>query len=325
MDNTYTVFVTGGAGFIGSHLVDRLVELGHKVVVIDDLSTGKLQHLNKSAAFHHMSITSPHLQEVLEREKPQIIMHHSAQVSVSHSVRDPVKDAEINILGTLRLIEAANESGVEKFIFASTGGAVYGDPEVIPCPEDHPSLPLSPYGLSKLVSEQYLDLYYRLHRLNFTCLRYSNVYGPRQDPFGEAGVIAIFTRAMLEGKQPRMYGTGEQERDFVYVEDVVEANLLAMERGDGGTYNIGTGVGTSVNRIFELLAGILKYRWKPLHAPARPGDVFKITLDVSKAARELQWTPRVPLEDGLHRTVEYFRHNMVRSGEARSAPGDRGG
>ena len=307
-----TILVTGGAGFIGSHLVARFVKLGHKVLVIDDLSTGKLKNLAKGVSFHHTSITQPTIEEVFQRERPNIVCHHAAQTSANYSVRDAPKDAEINIMGTLRLIEASRRYGVEKFIFASTGGALYGEPEYIPCDENHPIRPLSPYGLSKYVGERYLDLYYRTYRLNYVSLRYGNVYGPRQDPQGEAGVIAIFAGAMLNGRQPRIYGTGEQERDFVYVGDVVEANLQAMREGVMGAYNIGTGTGSSVNQIFEMLSGCLKYRLKPLSAPARLGDVPQISLDSSKARREMAWEPVIDLKEGLSRTAAFF-HEQARA------------
>ncbi len=301
-----TVLVTGGAGFIGSHLVDRLLSLGHRVVVVDDLSTGRLHNLNKRATFYHCSVTYPGLEEIIEREQPDIVNHHAAQISVAQSVKDPVKDAEINIHGTLRLIELARRNGVEKVIFPSSGGTVYGEPQYVPCDEKHPINPISPYALSKHVAEEYLQLYHHTYRLDYVTLRYGNVYGPRQDPHGEAGVIAIFAKAMLEGKRPRIYGTGEQERDFIYVDDVIDANILAMEEGHG-EYNVGTGQGTSVNRIFETLKGIIKYRWEPVYGPARLGEVFKIFLNSSSLRKQLEWAPRVSLEDGLARTVEYFR------------------
>ena len=310
---TRTILVTGGAGFIGSHLVDRLLSLGHRVIIIDDLSTGRLRYLNRSATFNHSSITSPAVEEIFEREQPSIVYHHAAQISVSQSVKDPVKDAEINIQGTLRLIELARSYGVDKFIFASSGGTIYGEPQLNPCDETHPVNPLSPYALSKHVAEEYLELYHRSYRLNYVILRYGNVFGPRQDPHGEAGVVAIFSLAMLEGKQPNIHGSGEQERDFIYVDDVVDANILAMEDGQG-VYNIGTGQGTSVNRIFELSKSIIRYRWSPVYGPSRPGEVFKISLDSSKFTKEFGWAPKVSLEEGMGRTVEYFRE-VIRSTE----------
>ena len=305
-----TALVTGGAGFIGSHLVDRLLSEGYKVVVVDDLSTGKLQNLNPSATFHHTDITHPSIQEVFNRAQPDLVFHLAAQVSVTNSTKDPIKDAQINVIGTLRLLEASRHSGIEKFIFSSTGGALYGEPEVNPCPEGASIAPLSAYGLSKYLAEQYLELYHRQYHLNYTTLRYANVYGPRQDPHGEAGVIAIFTQAMLEGKQPQIFGSGDQERDFLYVGDVVEANILAIDRGDGQTLNVGTGEGTSVNRIFKLLQDIIPYRWDAEHRPQRPGEVNKISLECSKAARDLGWSPSVGLESGLQQTVEHFRKSV---------------
>ena len=308
MAKTKTALVTGGAGFIGSHLVDRLLSLEYKVVVVDNLSTGKLKNLNPSATFHHLDITHASASEVFQREEPDLVFHLAAQVSVTHSTRDPIKDGEINVLGTLRLLEACRRYGPEKFIYSSTGGALYGDPEANPCDDQHRVEPLSPYGMSKYLGEQYLELYRRLHQLNYVTLRYGNVYGPRQDPHGEAGVVAIFTQAMLEGKQPQIFGDGNQERDFISVDDVIEANILAIDRGNSTAYNIGTGEGTSVNRIFELLQSITKYKWDPEHGPSRPGDVYQISLDSTRAAQELGWHPQVNLEDGLRKTVEYFKH-----------------
>lgn len=305
-----SALVTGGAGFIGSHLVDRLLSLGYQVSVVDDLSTGKLENLNPSASFHQLDLAEGSVEEVFRRERPQVVFHLAAQVSVTQSARDPVLDGKINVLGTLHLLEAARRHGVQKFIYASTGGALYGEPESNPCDEGHPVAPLSPYGLSKYLAEQYLALYQRLHQLNYTTLRYGNVYGPRQDPHGEAGVVAIFTQTMLEGKQPQIFGDGRQERDFVYVEDVIEANISALSRGAGGIFHIGTGQCTTINRIFELLQGIISYNGRPAYRSARSGDVYRISLDSRKAARELGWAPRVELEEGLRRTVEYFREGV---------------
>ena len=310
MSEAKTALVTGGAGFIGSHLVDRLVSQGFRVVVIDNLSTGKLKNLNPAATFDHIDITNKSVVEVFQREQPDLVFHLAAQASVSASTKDPIQDSDINVMGTLRLLEAARRCGIEKFIYSSTGGALYGEPQYTPCDENHPIVPLSPYALSKYVGELYLQLYHRLYLLNYTTLRYGNVYGPRQEPHGEAGVVAIFTQAMLEGKQPQIFGDGNQERDFVYIDDVVEANLAAIERGDADAFNIGTGEKTSVNRIFESIQSIIKYRWGPEHGPARPGEVYQISLDGSKAARELGWTPQATLEEGLGQTVEYFRENV---------------
>ncbi len=307
MAGTRTALVTGGAGFIGSHLVDRLLALGYRVVVIDDLSTGKLKNLNPAATFRHADITQPAAAEVFQQERPGLVFHLAAQTSVARSTRDPVKDGETNALGTLRVLETARRHGMEKFIYSCTGGALYGEPETNPCTDDHPIAPLSPYGMSKYMGELYLQFYRRMYRLNYTSLRYGNVYGPRQDPQGEAGVVAIFTQAMLEGRQPEIFGDGDQERDFMSVEDAVEANICAIGRGDGLALNIGTGRKTSVNRIYELLRSITGFRLAPSYGPARLGEAYQISLDNSRAARELGWTPKVRLEDGLSRTVEYFR------------------
>ena len=302
-----TVLVTGGAGFIASHLVDRLLSLGHRVAVVDNLSTGHLRNLNKQAVFYHADITEAGLDEIFQREHPQIVSHHAAQASVTESVINPIKDAEVNVLGILRLLEACRKHGVEKFVFASSGGAIYGEPQYLPCDEAHTIQPLAPYGLTKRIGEQYLELYRNSFQLNYVALRYGNIYGPRQDPHGEAAVLAIFARTMLEGKQPKIFGNGEQERDFVFVDDVVEANILAFERGEGATYNIGSGQGTSINRIFEIYKGILNYRWAAAYEAPRSGEVFKVSLDSSKAAQELGWTPKVSLEEGMRLTADYCR------------------
>ncbi len=301
-----TILVTGGAGFIGSHLVDRLIALGNRVVVVDDLSTGRLHNLNKDATFYHTSITSPSIEEIFEREQPSFVNHHAAQTSVAQSIKDPVKDCETNIQGTLRLVELSRQHGVDKFILASSGCTIYGEPQYPACDEKHPISPRTPYALSKRVAEEYLELYHHIYRLDYVTLRYGNVYGPRQNSHGEAGVISALAMAMMEGKQPRIYGTGDQERDFIYVDDVIEANILAMHKGHG-IYNVGTGQGTSINKIFENLKDTLKYKWSPVYGPATPGEVFSISLDRSKFEKEFQCTPQVSLEDGLARTVDYFR------------------
>ena len=226
-----SALVTGGAGFIGSHLVDRLLDGGFRVVIVDDLSSGKLKNVNQHATFHHMSINRPSLLDVFTREKPDLVFHMAAQSSVSRSTRDPILDSEINVLGTLRLLEAARRVGVDKIIYSCTGGALYGEPVEVPCHDDAPVVPISPYGMSKFVAEQYLEYYRRQYLINYTSLRYGNVYGPRQDPDGEAGVIAIFISAMLNGKRPVIYGDGDQERDFIAVGDVIEANLACHQSG----------------------------------------------------------------------------------------------
>ena len=311
MVTSKSVLVTGGAGFIGSHLVEKLVQLDYRVLVVDDLSTGKLRNLPRGVSFYHTDINESTIEEIFAREKPSFVFHHAAQISVSNSVRDPMKDCRINITGTIKLIEAARRYGVDKLIFASTGGALYGDPNVTPCSEDHPVVPLSPYGLSKYACEMYLDLYRRLYRLGFVALRYGNVYGPRQDPRGEAGVVAIFSKAMAEGKPIQIFGDGRQQRDFVYVEDVVNANLRAMKEGIVGSFNIGTSIGSSINDIFKILSKQFNYKRTPVYAPARPGDVWKISLDYSKAKREMDWEPQVDLLRGLELTAKSFMESST--------------
>ena len=301
------VLVTGGAGFIGSHIVDRLVEEGHAVVVVDNLSSGRRQQVNPKAAFYQVDVRDDALEEVFRRERPQVVDHHAAQMSVNYSLQNPLEDAAINVLGSLRLLEYARKYGVERFIFASTGGALYGEPAYLPCDEAHPIRPLSPYGVSKYTVEQYLALYHRLYGLPYVALRYGNVYGPRQNPHGEAGVVAIFAQRMLEGREAIIYGTGEQRRDFVYVTDVADANLLALQKGDGDCFNIATGVDASVNEVFASLKEATGYPREAAYAPARPGEVFAIHLSHQKAQEVLGWRPRVSLAEGLARTVAFFR------------------
>ncbi|MDP2659418.1 MAG: NAD-dependent epimerase/dehydratase family protein [Dehalococcoidia bacterium] len=305
------VLVTGGAGFIGSHVADGLIEHGHQVVVVDNLSTGSRENLNPKATFHEVDIRSPELAGVFEKERPDVVDHHAAQMSVKVSVQNPREDADINVLGGLNVIECSKDYGVKKIVYASTGGAMYGEPQYLPCDVNHPINPLSQYGVTKHNFENYLFTYRHLYGLNYTVLRYPNVYGPRQDPYGEAGVVAIFTGQMLEGKQTMINGSGEQERDFVYVADVAEANLLALDKGDNDVFNIGWGHGTSVNQIFQALAEITGYGQDAEHGPALPGEVFKICLDAGKANRELGWAPRTPFEEGLRQTVDYFRQKRV--------------
>ena len=304
------VLVTGGAGFIGSHVVDLFVAEGHQVVVVDDLSTGKGENLNHEARFYRVDIRSSELEKVFATEKPEVISHHAAKANVRESMEKPILYAEVNILGSLNLLELSRKYGVRKIIYASTGGAVYGEPQYLPVDEDHPINPLDPYGASKHHVEHYLYLYRANYGLAYTVLRYPNVYGPRQDPYGEAGVVAIFAHQMLQNRQAVINGSGEQERDFVYVGDVARSNLLALERGDGGIYNLGSGIGTSINEIFDRLKAITGYQGDKVHGPPKPGEVFKIRLDASRAREELGWVPQISLEEGLRRTVEYFAENL---------------
>jgi UDP-glucose 4-epimerase len=301
------VLVTGGAGFIGSHVVDALIEEGHKVLVVDNLSTGKKEHLNPEATFYQLDIRSPELEDVFRTEKPDLVNHHAAHVDVRRSVADPMFDADVNILGSLNLLECARQHGVESFIYASSGGAIYGEPSYLPCDEQHPLNPICPYGVSKLTVESYLFVYAHTYGLRYVILRYPNVYGPRQDPTGEAGVVAIFARQMARGEGVVINGSGEQERDFVYVDDVVSANLLSQEALGGQIYNLGTGIGTSINQLFASMKSLTRYAEEPVYGPPKPGETFKIYLDATKARRELGWQPEVRLEQGLRDTISSFR------------------
>jgi UDP-glucose 4-epimerase len=287
--------------------VESLIEAGHDVTVVDDLSTGTRSNLHPQAAFQEIDIRSPLLTTIFEEGQFEVVSHHAAQVDVRCSVADPVLDADVNVLGSLNLLECCRQHGVRKMIYASSGGAVYGEPEVLPCDEDHPIRPLAPYGASKYIVERYLYLYRELHGLDYTVLRYGNVYGPRQDPHGEAGVVAIFAHLMLQQESPTIHGSGEQERDFVYVEDCARANQLALRQGSGGVFNLGSGVGTSVNRLYALLKDVTGYEGEAVRGPAKPGETFRIYLDATRARDELGWQPTIGLERGLTRTVDYFR------------------
>ena len=301
------ILVTGGAGFIGSNLVDSLLSLGHEVAVVDNLSTGFRENVNPKARFYQLSIRDTALSAVFEREKPQLVDHHAAQIDVRKSTDDPVADAEDNILGSLNVVTNCLKFGVGRIVYASSGGAVYGDPQYLPADENHPVNPVSQYGVSKHTVEHYLHLYSTLHGLDYVVLRYANVYGPRQNPFGEAGVVAIFATQMLTGKQPTIFGPGDKTRDYAHVSDIVEANILALERGRNSILNIGTGVETSDQQVFDTLAGVLDYKGRPVYGPVRKGEVYRICLECSKARRELGWTPRLSLQEGIAKTAEYYR------------------
>lgn len=304
------VLITGGAGFIGSHVVDLLLAEGHKVAVVDNLSTGRRENVNPQADFFLADIGSPDLAAVFDAVQPQAVVHLAAQASVPASVADPARDAAVNVLGSVNLLQQSVRVGVDKFVYVSTGGALYGEPQYLPCDEDHPIVPLSPYGVSKHTVEHYLHFYRQVHGLAYTVLRLANVYGPRQDPFGEAGVVAIFTQRMLDGEQVVIYGNGEQERDFVFVVDCARAAVLALSRSDGQAYNIGCGRGTTINALFALMRSITGYTLEPRYDPPRPGDVFRSFLNADKARRELGWEPTVSLDEGLRRTMAHFRQSL---------------
>lgn len=301
------VLVTGGAGFIGSHVVDAFLAAGHDVVVVDDLSTGRAENLNPRARFYQLDIRDPGLAEIFAQEQPDIVDHHAAQIDVRKSVAHAQVDADINVRGSLNLLECARQFGVRQFIYISTGGAVYGEPEYLPCDEAHPIKPICQYGVSKHTVEHYLHVYHHLYGLQYVVLRYPNVYGPRQDPHGEAGVVAIFTGRMLAGQPVTIYGTGEQERDFVYVGDCARANVLALGSTACEIYNLGSGAGTSINLLFSRLSHTIGYAPAANYAPAKPGETSKIYLDSRRANAQLGWTMTVDLERGLSETVAYFR------------------
>jgi UDP-glucose 4-epimerase len=308
------ILITGGAGFIASHVADAYVGRGHEVMVIDNLSSGKKEQVPTAARFVLCDVTSDTAVEAVRTFRPEVINHHAAQINVRASVADPELDAQVNILGSIRLLEAARRHGVRKFLFASSGGAGYGEQEQFPAEESHPIRPVSPYGAAKMSVELYLNYYRVQYGLEFTALRYSNVYGPRQDPHGEAGVVAIFAERLLRGQTAIVNGDGEQTRDFVYVGDVVRANLAALERGDGISVNIGTGVETSVNTVFRLLRDLAGSRQEEIHGPAMPGEQQRSCLENRMASYELGWYPETSLEEGLARTLDFFREKIRNAG-----------
>ena len=302
------ILITGGAGFIGSHVADLLIENKFEVSVVDNLSTGKLENINPKARFYECDIRDSELFKILETEKPQIVIHNAAQLSVRNSVDDPVNDANINIIGGLNLLEACRKLKVKKVIFASSGGVVYGEQQYFPADENHPTKPISPYGVAKLSFEKYLYYYNYTFGMNYICLRYANIYGPRQDPFGEAGVVAIFSKKLLNNEQPVINGDGKQTRDYVFVKDVAVANLLAVKKDFIGEINIGTGKETDVNNLFDILkksAG--KKDLKEIHAPAKEGEQLRSVLSYKKAKEILGWSPKMELKIGLAKTFEWFK------------------
>lgn len=305
------ILVTGGAGFIGSHIVDALIMKGHQVAVVDDLSTGFEHNLNPKARFYHMSINDRNLSDIFDREKPDIVNHHAAQMIIARSVRDPVFDASENIIGGLNVILNCIRFKVKKMIYASSGGAVYGEPQYLPVDEKHPINPISQYGVSKHVVEHYLYLYYKLEGLDYTVLRYSNVYGPRQNPTGEAGVVAIFASQILRNEQLTIFGDGSKTRDYTFISDIIEANMLALSRGSRTICNIGTGVATSDKMMFDALSKIFGYKREPIFAPFRKGEVTHIYLNNSLAQNELGWKQRFNLEEGLVKSADYYRQINV--------------
>ncbi|HEY6379305.1 MAG TPA: NAD-dependent epimerase/dehydratase family protein [Candidatus Dormibacteraeota bacterium] len=303
--------VTGGAGFIGSALVDALLAAGHDVTVVDDLSRGLREQVAATADLHVLDVTDSGLAAVVARARPEVVFHQAAQIDVRRSLSEPLFDTHVNVLGTVNLLQACVAASVRRLVFASSGGAIYGDTERVPTPEDHPPAPASLYGASKQAGEIYGNVYGRLYGLEFTALRYANVYGPRQDPHGEAGVVAIFTDRLLRGEAAVINGDGLQTRDYVYVGDVVRANLLAATADALGAFNVGTGIETDVVGIHRLLAGAAGHPAPPRHGPAKPGEQRRSCLDVDLAERRLGWRPEVALDDGLRRTLDFFRQRQA--------------
>jgi UDP-glucose 4-epimerase len=310
-----TILVTGGAGFIGSHLCDRLLAEGHRVIALDDLSSGRIVNIGeargygKDFTFYNMDIRGDGVRTLFERHRPELIMHLASQPSVRASLEDPPLDAAINVLGLLNLLEAAARTGARKVVFASSGGTIYGEPRRLPVKETATSgaHPLSPYGVSKRVAEDYLRFYQRFRGLDYTALALGNVYGPRQDPAGEAGVVAIFAGKMLAGEIPTVFGDGNQTRDYVFVDDVVHAFALAGDKGSGRLINVGTGLETSVNGLFRMLSDVTGFHGQPLYGPQPQGELRRISLDIAQAQELLAWHPWTHLEDGLKETVAYMK------------------
>lgn len=302
------ILVTGGAGFIGSNVVDSYIEAGHVVAIIDNLTTGKKENLNDKAKFFESDIRNKEVSEIVAQFNPDIINHIAAQIDVRKSVTDPIYNADVNELGTLNILNAAVKNKVKKIIFSSTGGAIYGEVEKKSgADENHKQAPISPYAITKRSVEMYLYAYKELYGLEYTVLRYGNVYGPRQDPLGEAGVIAIFCGKMMKNEIPTIFGDGKQLRDYVYVKDVANANLLALTGGNGNIYNVGTGKGTSVNELFEILKDLLDFKDSPIYAEARSGELFRSVLNTKKIKRDLGWKPNFSTKKGLKETLKWYK------------------
>ena len=306
------ILITGGAGFIASHIADEYINLGHEVFILDNLSTGFKENVNPKATFINADICDKSLTELFEAQQFDVVNHHAAQMDVRKSVADPTFDANTNILGTINLLQNCAKYGVSKFIFSSTGGAVYGEQEYFPADEKHHTSPLSPYGISKLAVEKYLFFYNKQYGLNYSVLRYANIYGPRQNPFGEAGVIAIFTSKLLAGEQPIINGDGTQTRDYVFVKDVVKANVKVLEDKNSDILNVGTGIETNVNEIFNTLNRIINNGQIEKHGPAAPGEQLRSVITSNKFYNKFNWRPSIKLEDGLKETVKFFETKLVK-------------
>jgi UDP-glucose 4-epimerase len=308
------ILVTGAAGFIASHVADAYVELGHEVVIVDDLSRGSQKNVNPRCRLHVCDVRDRSLvDKIFREEKPDVVNHHAAQMDVRRGVREPLFDAQVNILGGINLIEAAIANGVKRFIYAGTAGAGYGEPDRIPVPEDHPVNPITPYGISKHTVEHYLFTFRVLYGIDYVALRYGNVYGPRQSSQGEAGVFAIFSEQMLAGLQPVIYGDGTKVRDYIYISDVAAANVAALDHGTAEIFNVSSGIQTTDREVFDAVRRLLGKSVEPKYAPRRPGEIDRICLDISKAGLLLRWKPQVPLAEGAQRTVAYFQQRALTS------------
>ncbi len=303
------ILVTGGAGFIASHLVDNLIAKGHDVIIVDNLSTGREENINSKARFYKVDICNDAaLADIFDKERPEVVNHHAAHADVRKSVEMPAYDANINILGSLNLCQLSMKYQVKKFIYASTGGAVYGEPKCMPVTEESPIEPLSQYGVSKHTVEHYLSVFNKLYHMNFTILRYPNVYGPRQSPYGEAGVVAIFSEHILNNKRPTIFGDGSKTRDYVFVADIIEANLKALEKeGNGEIFNLGWGLEISDLAVFQVIRDALNSKIEPIFGNKRNGEIERICLDSTKAMKTLHWMPKINFKEGIKLTTHYYK------------------
>jgi UDP-glucose 4-epimerase len=306
------ILVTGGAGFIASHIVDAYLAEGHNVIVVDDLSSGNPENINAGAKFFKLDIRSKGLEDIFRKENISVVNHHAAQMDVRRSVADPEFDASVNVIGGLNVFECAKKYGVKNIIFSSTGGAIYGEQDYFPADEEHPTRPLSPYGITKLCTEKYLFYYKTVCGIDYVILRYANVYGPRQNPHGEAGVVAIFCDKMIKGEQPVINGDGKQTRDYTFVKDIVNANLLALKYNGSNIYNVGTGIESDVNKLFNELRNHFDPSCQEKHGPAKAGEQKRSVISFKKIEHELKWEPTVQLQEGLRLTAEYFKKKMHR-------------
>jgi UDP-glucose 4-epimerase len=307
------IAITGGAGFIASHIADAYIADGHEVHIIDNLSSGSLENINPKAVFHHLDINDEEIFGIFKRESFDLLNHHAAQMDVRYSVANPKEDAKINIIGGLNLYEAANQTGIKKIILASTGGAIYGEQDYFPADEEHPTRPCSPYGIAKLTNEKYLYYYKEVYGLNYAVLRYANIYGPRQSAKGEAGVVSIFCNKLLKGEQAIINGDGKNSRDYVFVSDVVKANIFALRDDFGGIYNIGTEIETDVNYIYDELRKLTNSSFDQVHGAAKAGEQRRSVITSNKFFNEFAWKPSVQFDEGLKQTVEYFRAKVLKS------------